>query len=166
MGRPGAAQTTAAAAAAATAGSGRTPSRGPRGASRRATTFRRADRRCKIEIQRPGQPRHASVQHGGTPPAAWCQVTRSSSKDAVSHPTADVSHTYRAPPLRRASAAVFPSFAQLPLHVADLSGIIEMQEPEEKRKTAGETSFLPSSKGIVLRSEGAPHQHDIMVVAG
>jgi hypothetical protein len=32
-----------------------------------------------------------------------------------------------------------------------------MQEPQEKRKSAGENSFLPSSKGLVLRSKGAPH---------
>jgi hypothetical protein len=30
-----------------------------------------------------------------------------------------------------------------------------MQEPQKTRKSAGEESFLPSSKGIVLRSQGA-----------
>ena len=39
--------------------------------------------------------------------------------------------------------------------VAHLSVGTAMQDPQERRKTAGETSFLPSSKGIVLKSEGA-----------
>lgn len=80
MGRPAAAQMMAAAATAGTAGSGRTPSPGPRGVSRRATISRRADRRCKIEIQRPGTPRHASVSRAGHKNAAWCSASSSGSK--------------------------------------------------------------------------------------